>query len=117
MANLAVGTEVFDEYCTSTKSTFVAKCAKTIESHNKRIMSAKGKYPVEWQYVSIAFECKHFGTYKITKASHLENGKCKSGLGFLGTAWLILSNWALKKLETAVLSTESLTYIKLHILF
>ncbi|GFN87482.1 hypothetical protein PoB_001398800 [Plakobranchus ocellatus] len=78
MANLAVGTEVFDEYCTSTNSTFVAKCAKTVESHNKRILLAKGKYPVEWQYVSITFECKHFGTYKITKASPLEKGKCKS---------------------------------------
>ncbi|GFO44656.1 hypothetical protein PoB_007116100 [Plakobranchus ocellatus] len=78
MANLAVGTEVFDEYCTSTNSTSVAKCAKTVESHNKRIPSAKGKYPVEWQYVSITFECKHFGTHKITKASRLEKGKCKT---------------------------------------
>ncbi|GFO15476.1 coiled-coil domain-containing protein 51 [Plakobranchus ocellatus] len=48
MADLAVGTEVFDECCTSTNSTFVAKCAKTVESYNKRIPSAKGKYPVEW---------------------------------------------------------------------
>ncbi|GFO45008.1 hypothetical protein PoB_007151300 [Plakobranchus ocellatus] len=78
MVNLAVGTEVFDKYCTSTNSTLVAKCAKPVESHNKRILSAKGKYPVEWQYVSITFECKHFGTYKITKASRLEKGKCKS---------------------------------------
>ncbi|GFO15177.1 hypothetical protein PoB_004168200 [Plakobranchus ocellatus] len=91
MANLAVGTEVFDECCTSTNSTFVAKCAKTVESHNKRIPSAKGKYPVEWQYVSITFECKHFGT--ITKASRLEKGKCKSRIGTSlpdrrGTSWL-----------------------------
>ncbi|GFN84835.1 hypothetical protein PoB_001134100 [Plakobranchus ocellatus] len=56
--------QVFDEYYTSTASKCSAKRVKTVESHDKRVMFAKGKYPVEWRYISITFECKHFGTCK-----------------------------------------------------
>ena len=56
--------QLLDSHCTVTGALFVARCARSISTHNNAAKTEKGRYPEDWKYVTVCYECKHYGTYE-----------------------------------------------------
>ena len=56
--------QLLDSHCTDTGALFVARCARSVSTHNNAAKTEKGRYPEDWKYVSVRAECKHYGTYE-----------------------------------------------------
>ena len=55
--------KVFDEYCRSEVAVH-RKDGKTVEWVNKKIKNARLHFKKDFVYLTIRFECKHYGTYE-----------------------------------------------------
>ena len=55
--------KAFEKYKQEGKFIFAKRHSQTIQHYNSVVKKDDAKFPLEWKYKAVAFQCKHFGDY------------------------------------------------------